>query len=117
MSAETGNETARVHRLNRRCRGLAARGPGAEDDTCDWLSHFAKPGSPLQEAFLQGLKDTGYFVGQNVAIEYRWAEGRYDRSQAMAADLVGRKVDLIAAFGPPLARAAKDATSTIPIVF
>jgi putative ABC transport system substrate-binding protein len=51
--------------------------------------HFAKPGSPLQEAFLQGLKDTGYFVGQNVAIEYRWAEGQYDRSQAMAADLVG----------------------------
>jgi putative tryptophan/tyrosine transport system substrate-binding protein len=79
--------------------------------------HFAKPGSPLQEAFLQGLKDTGYFVGQNVAMEYRWAEGQYDRSQAMAADLVGRKVDVIAAFGPPLARAAKDATSTIPIVF
>ena len=74
-------------------------------------------GSPLQEAFLQGLKDTGYFVGQNVAIEYRWAEGQYDRSQAMAADLVGRKVDVIAAFGPPLARAAKEATSTIPIVF
>jgi putative ABC transport system substrate-binding protein len=66
--------------------------------------HFAKPGSPMQDAFLQGLKDTGYVAGQNVAIEYRWAEGRYDRSQAMAADLVGRKVDVIAAFGPPLAR-------------
>jgi putative ABC transport system substrate-binding protein len=79
--------------------------------------HFAKPGSPLQDAFLQGLKDTGYVAGQNVAIEYRWAEGQYDRSQSMAADLVGRKVDVIAAFGPPLARAAKDATSTIPIVF
>ena len=79
--------------------------------------HFGKPGSPLQDAFLQGLKDTGYVAGQNVAIEYRWAEGQYNRSQAMAADLVGRKVDVIAAFGPPLARAAKDATSTIPIVF
>jgi putative tryptophan/tyrosine transport system substrate-binding protein len=79
--------------------------------------HFSKPGLPLQDEFLQGLKDTGYFVGQNFAIEYRWAEGQYDRSQAMAADLVGRKVDVIAAFGPPLARAAKDATSTIPIVF
>jgi putative ABC transport system substrate-binding protein len=79
--------------------------------------HFEKPGSPLQEAFLQGLQATGYVAGRNVAIEYRWAVGQYDRSQAMAADLVGRKVDVIAAFGPPLARAAKDATSTIPIVF
>jgi putative tryptophan/tyrosine transport system substrate-binding protein len=79
--------------------------------------HFEKPGSPLQDAFLRGLKDTGYVVGQNVSIEYRWAEGQYDRSRAMAADLVDRKVDVIAAFGPPLARAAKDATSTIPIVF
>jgi putative ABC transport system substrate-binding protein len=79
--------------------------------------HFSKPGSPLQDTFLQGLKDTGYVAGQNVAIEYRWAEGQYDRSQVMAADLVGRKVDVIAAFGPPLARAANDATSTIPIVF
>ena len=68
--------------------------------------HFAKPGSLLQNAFLQGLKDTGYFAGQNVAIEYRWAEGQYDRSRAMAADLVGRKVDVIAAFGPPIARLA-----------
>src|SRR5260370_15476116 len=79
--------------------------------------HFGKPRSPLQDAFLQGLKDVGYVAGKNVSIECRWAEGQYDRSQAMAADLVGRKVDGIAAFGPPLARAAKDATSTIPIVF
>lgn len=79
--------------------------------------HFGKPGMPVHEAFLQGLKETNYFVGQNIAIEYRWAEGKYDRSQAMAADLVARKVQVIAAFGPPLARAAKDATSSIPIVF
>ena len=80
--------------------------------------HFATPAyTPTAAPFLQGLKETGYIAGQNVAIEYRWAEGQYDRLPAMAAELVGRKVDLIAAFGPPPAKAAKTATSTIPIVF
>jgi putative ABC transport system substrate-binding protein len=68
-------------------------------------------------AFAQGLKETGYVESQNVAIEYRWAEDRYDRLPSLAADLVSRKLDLIAAFGPPCAKAAKNATSTIPIVF
>jgi len=74
--------------------------------------------SDLSAAFRQGLKETGFVEGQNVAVEYRWAQGQYERLPEFAADLVRRKVDVIAATGgEPSPQAAKAATQTIPIVF
>lgn len=76
------------------------------------------PSASYLAALRQGLSETGYVEGQNLTIESHWAEGHYDRLPALAADLVRRKVDVIATGGgPPAARAAKDTTSTIPIVF
>ena len=68
------------------------------------------------EAFRQGLRELGYVEGKNIVIEWRFAEGKLDRLAALAAELVRLKVDIIITGGPPVTRAAKEATSTIPIV-
>src|SRR5437868_6354276 len=81
-----------------------------------FLGIAGAPG-PGVAALREGLGETGYVDGQNLAIEYRWAEGRLDRLPALAVDLAGRKVDVIVVGGDPAAHAAKNATSTIPIVF
>ena len=84
---------------------------------------FLNGASPTQfphllAAFHQGLKETGFSDGQNVVIEYRYAEGQYDRLPALAADLVNRRVAVITSTaGTPTVLAAKAATANIPIVF
>ncbi len=100
---------------------LAPRAAGAQPPAVPAVG-FLNPASPdgwteRLRGFRQGLKETGFVEGENVTIEYRWAENQVDRLPALAADLVRRRVAVIAATAPPSAFAARNATSTIPIVF
>jgi putative ABC transport system substrate-binding protein len=97
---------------------VAARGQQQQMPVIGYL-HTASPGpfAPYVATFRQALREAGFIEGQNVAIEYRWAEGRYDRLPAMAAELAGRPVSVIVAQGGAPAALAAKATNTIPVVF
>jgi putative ABC transport system substrate-binding protein len=97
---------------------LAARAQQKAMPVIGFLSPGSQSGSgPFTAAVSQGLSEAGYVEGQNLVIEYRWAENNYERLPSLAADLVGRRVDLIVATAGASSLAAKNATSTIPIVF
>jgi ABC-type uncharacterized transport system substrate-binding protein len=80
-------------------------------------SRSAAPYKPFVDAFFEGLRQKGYIEGRNVTVEYRWADGQYGRLSGFANDLVRLPASVIVAVAPPAAQAAKEATSSTPIVF
>jgi putative ABC transport system substrate-binding protein len=103
-----GQQPAKVYRIG----WLGVSAGGYETNP----QHCPVKGSPLWQAWLDGLRETGYIPGRNLVIECRYTEGREERAPALAAELVSLKVDLLVASGTVQVRAAKQATSTLPIV-
>ena len=96
---------------------LAARAQESTTPTVGFLNSASANGyASMAAAFRRGLKEAGYTEGQNVTIEYRWADNQYERLPALAADLVNRRVNVIFANSPSIS-AALAATKTIPIIF
>jgi putative ABC transport system substrate-binding protein len=106
----SGQPPAKVYRIGL----LSTATPPAPTDTSP--QHCPIKGDPLWQAMVEGLRERGYLPGQNLVIECRWTEGRDEHAPTLAAELVSLKVDLIVTIGNPATRAAKQATSTIPIV-
>jgi len=104
-----GQQPGKVYRIGY----LGGGGPAPNDTTAQ---HCPIKGSPAWQALLEGLRERGYIQGQNLVLECRYTEGRDERAPALAAELVSLKVDLLVANGTNQVRAAKQATSTIPIV-
>jgi putative ABC transport system substrate-binding protein len=101
--------------------GILAAPPAAETQQPATVPRIGvlrsgSPPDPFVETFKQGLRELGYVEGKNLVIEFRWAEGKYDRLPDLAAELVGLKVDVLVTHSTPGVRAAKRATRTVPIV-
>jgi putative ABC transport system substrate-binding protein len=109
------NEAKRIHHASRSC-GVGQAALGAWTAVGEDPTHCIIDDSPIWNAFRQGLRDLGYVAGENITFEYRYAGGLPNRLFWVAAELVRRPVDLIATFGTPPTLAAKQATTTIPIV-